>query len=38
MLKVLMGTPVGIMSLITVVATMVVITFWLYYIFKKHDE
>jgi len=38
MLKILMGTPVGIMSLVTVVGTMVVITFWLYYIFKKHDE
>lgn len=38
MLKILMGTPVGIMSLVTVLGTMVVITFWLYYIFKKHDE
>jgi hypothetical protein len=38
MLKILMGTPVGIMSLVTVVGTMVVVTFWLYFIFKKHDE
>lgn len=38
MLKVLLGTPVGVMSLFTVVATMVVISFWLYFIFKKHDE
>lgn len=38
MLKVLFGTPVGIMSLITVVGTCVVISYWLYFTFKKHDE
>ncbi len=38
MLKVLLGTPIGIMSTVTVVGTIVVISFWLYYIFKKHEE
>jgi hypothetical protein len=38
MLSVLFGTPVGIMSIITVVGTMFVVSFWLYYIFKKHEE
>jgi len=38
MLNVLFNTPVGIMSVITVTGTMVVVTFWLYFIFKKHDK
>jgi len=38
MLKVLFGTPVGVMSLVTVVGTCIVVAFWLYFIFvKKHD-
>lgn len=38
MLKVLFGSTVGVMSLVTVVATAIVITFWLYFIFKKHED
>lgn len=38
MLKVLFGSTVGIMSLITVVATAIVIGFWLYFVFKKHED
>lgn len=38
MLKVLLGTPVGIMSIVTVVGATVVICYWLYFIFKKHED
>jgi hypothetical protein len=39
MLNVLFGSPVGVMSIITVVGTMIVISFWLYFIFfKKHED
>lgn len=38
MLKVLFGSTVGIMSLITVVATTIVIAGWLYFLFKKHED
>lgn len=35
MLKVLLSSTVGIMSLITIVSTTIVICFWLYYTFSK---
>lgn len=38
MLNVLFNTPVGIMSILTITATTVVISFWLYFTFKKHDK
>ncbi|HEY3325584.1 MAG TPA: DUF3149 domain-containing protein [Novimethylophilus sp.] len=38
MLKVLFGSTVGIMSILTVLGTSIVICFWLYFAFKKHDE
>ncbi len=38
MLKILFGTPVGIMSIVTVVGATVVICYWLYFIFKKHED
>ncbi|GBG13477.1 probable potassium transport system protein kup [Novimethylophilus kurashikiensis] len=38
MLDVLFKTPVGLMSILTVTGTMVVVSFWLYFIFKKHDN
>lgn len=38
MLKVLFGTPVGIMSIMTVLGTAVVVSFWLYFTFRKHDK
>ena len=38
MLKILFETPVGIMSVVTVVGATVVIGYWLYFIFKKHED
>lgn len=38
MLKILFETPVGIMSVVTVVGATVVIAYWLYFIFKKHED
>ncbi len=38
MLKVLFGTPVGILSIVTIVGATAVIAFWLHFIFKKHDD
>ncbi len=38
MLKVLFGSTVGVMSILTVLGTSIVICFWLYFVFKKHDE
>lgn len=38
MLKVLFGSSIGILSIVTVVGATVVIGFWLYFIFKKHED
>jgi len=38
MLKILFETPVGIMSVVTIVGATVVIGYWLYFIFKKHED
>ena len=38
MLKVLFGSTVGVMSILTVLGTSIVVCFWLYFTFKKHDE
>ena len=38
MLKILFETPVGIMSMVTIIGATIVITYWLYFIFKKHDD
>jgi len=38
MLKVLFGSSIGIMSIVTVVGATVVIAYWLYFIFKKHED
>ena len=38
MLKILFETPVGILSMVTIIGATVVITYWLYFIFKKHDD
>jgi hypothetical protein len=38
MLKVLFGSTIGVMSILTVLGASVVVGFWLHFIFKKHDE
>jgi len=38
MLKILLGSPVGLMSLMTILGTCVVVGYWLYFIFKKHED
>ena len=38
MLNVLFGSTVGVLSLITIIATCGVVVFWLYFIFMQHDE
>ncbi|MCX7628350.1 MAG: DUF3149 domain-containing protein [Methylophilaceae bacterium] len=38
MLEVLFGSSVGILSIITVVGATAVVTFWLYFTFKKHED
>lgn len=38
MLKVLFGTPVGILSILTVIGATAVVSYWLYFTFKKHED
>ena len=38
MLKVLFETPAGIMSMITIIGATVVICYWLYFVFKRHED
>lgn len=38
MLEVLFGSSIGILSIITVLGASLVMCFWLYFAFRKHDE